>query len=72
MDGINNQLDELELSGSLLRQNVNRKGQVGSGMRGDKRRTYRFQDDSVYDSVTGKSARLKDVMRGNFDLLWPQ
>ena len=72
MEGINKQLDERELSGSLQKQNASRKGQVGSGMRGDKRRTYRFQDDTVYDSVTGKAARLKDVMRGNFDLLWTQ
>lgn len=47
-----------------------RKNQVGSGMRGDKIRTYRFQDDTVTDHITGKSANLKKVMRGNFDLLW--
>lgn len=47
-----------------------RRGQVGSGMRGDKRRTYRFQDDSVVDHVTGKSARCGDVMKGGFDRLW--
>jgi len=47
-----------------------RKEQVGSGMRGDKIRTYRFQDDVVKDHRTEKSANLKQVMRGNFDLLW--
>lgn len=48
-----------------------RKGQVGSGMRGDKRRTYRFQDDQVTDDITGRSTRLKDVLKnGKFDLLW--
>ena len=47
-----------------------RKQQVGSGMRGDKIRTYRFQDDVVKDHITNKSANLKQVMRGYFDLLW--
>lgn len=47
-----------------------RKGQVGSGMRGDKIRTYRFQDDKVVDHKTGKSALCSKVMKGNFDLLW--
>ena len=41
-----------------------RKAQVGSGMRGDKIRTYREQDDQVTDHQTGKQARLKDVLRG--------
>jgi protein subunit release factor A len=39
-------------------------------MRGDKRRTYRYQDDRVSDNVTGKSASVGRVMRGEFDLLW--
>ena len=47
-----------------------RKNQVGTGMRGDKIRTYRFQDDRVQDHVTGKIASTKKVLSGNFDLLW--
>ena len=47
-----------------------RKAQVGSGMRGDKIRTYRFQDDRVQDHITGRSAKCSAVLRGNFDLLW--
>lgn len=46
------------------------KNQRGSGMRGDKIRTYRFQDDQVIDHQTGKSARASKVMKGKFDLLW--
>ncbi len=42
---------------------------TGSGMRADKIRTYRFQEDSVRDHVTGREARVSAVMRGNFDLL---
>ena len=47
-----------------------RRQQVGSGMRGDKIRTYRFQDDVVKDHVTDSSASVKKVLAGNFDLLW--
>lgn len=47
-----------------------RKIQLGSGMRGDKIRTYRFQDDVVTDHVTGKRANLTKVMNGHFDKLW--
>lgn len=42
-----------------------RKLQVGSGMRADKIRTYREQDDSVKDHRTGKQTRLSMVMRGD-------
>jgi peptide chain release factor 1 len=49
-----------------------RKQQVGSGMRGDKIRTYRFQDDVVKDHTSEKSASIKKVLAGNFDLLWKE
>ena len=39
-------------------------------MRGDKIRTYRFQDDVVKDHITDSTASVKKVMAGNFDLLW--
>jgi len=47
-----------------------RKKQVGTGMRGDKIRTYRFQDDKVQDHMTGKISKCNIVLKGNFDLLW--
>lgn len=47
-----------------------RRSQTGSGMRGDKIRTYRFQDDRVVDHKTGKSASCEKVLKGNFNLLW--
>lgn len=47
-----------------------RKQQVGSGMRGDKIRTYRFQDDVVKDHRTDKTASTKKVLAGNFEILW--
>lgn len=41
-----------------------RKQQVGSGMRGDKRRTIRFQDETVVDHVLNRTWRLRDYLKG--------
>jgi peptide chain release factor 1 len=41
-----------------------RRAQVGSGMRGDKRRTIRAQDGTVVDHLTGRTWRLRDYERG--------
>lgn len=46
------------------------KSQVGSGMRGDKIRTYRFQEDKVTDHQLGKTLQLKRVFRGGMDKFW--
>jgi len=47
-----------------------RKEQMGSGMRGDKRRTYRAQDNQVNDHVTGRHSTWERVLRGGFEDLW--
>lgn len=60
-------IKQTELSGNIA---SDRKRQVGSGMRGDKIRTYRFQDDSVVDHQTNKRAKTSQVLKGRFDLLW--
>lgn len=44
-----------------------RKRQVGSGQRGDKIRTYRFQDGRAVDHRTGKKVNLSEVLSGNLD-----
>lgn len=47
-----------------------RRDQIGIvGGRGDKRRTYRVKDSIVLDHITGKTARLKDILRGKIELL---
>jgi peptide chain release factor 1 len=63
-------LNRVQQNSHKAEQNTNAAAQHGSGMRGDKRRTYRFQDDRVQDHLTGKSATISKVLEGNFNLLW--
>jgi len=49
---------------------VDRKEQVGSGERGDKIRTYRFQDNQVKDHQTGRQTTCEKAMSGHIDVLW--
>lgn len=44
-----------------------RRQQVGSGMRGDKIRTYRTQDDRVTDHRTQATFPLAPWLRGDWD-----
>ena len=41
--------------------------QVGSGMRGDKIRTYRERDDQAIDHRTEKKAKLSFILRGELE-----
>ncbi len=43
-----------------------RKAQTGSGMRGDKRRTYRVRDDKVVDHITGQKWKFSKWIKGNW------
>lgn len=63
-------LNGAEQASSALARSLDRKQQTGSGERGDKIRTYRFQDNSVKDHRTNNSAALDVVLNGKFDLLW--
>ena len=47
-----------------------RREQIGTGLRGDKKRTYRVKDDLVIDHETGKSCSLKKFIKGNIQLLF--
>jgi len=47
-------------------RSANRRAQLGSGMRADKRRTIRVQDGTVTDHILGKKWKLKDYLRGNW------
>jgi len=58
---------EQRASAASQAHNEARRSQLGSGMRGDKRRTIRFQDGIVTDHVLDRRWRLKDYLRGNFE-----
>lgn len=47
-----------------------RKHQVGTGMRADKKRTYRFQDGLIIDHQTDKKIGEKDFSSGKIYKLW--
>lgn len=51
------------------KENQERKKQIGSGQRGDKIRTYRFQDNIVINHLIGNKVRLEDVLNGDLDSL---
>lgn len=70
MAAINADLDRMEAESAHAQESGIRAAQVGSGMRGDKIRTYRFQDDRVVDHRSGKTARTSALMRGRFAQLW--
>jgi len=52
-----------------MASDATRKEKVGSGMRGDKIRTYREQDDIVTDHRNSKKANLQRILRGDLELL---
>lgn len=54
----------LEESLQKSKMSNDKKQQVGSGMRGDKRRTIRQQDGQVNDHVTGATWRYEDYVKG--------
>jgi peptide chain release factor 1 len=62
-------IDHYTQKAASVREDL-RRSQVGSGMRGDKIRTYREQDDTVVDHRTEKRCRLSDVQAGKLDKLW--
>lgn len=70
MDALIKDLDSKYSGERRLVFDAIRKDQMGSGMRGDKIRTYRFKDDRVEDHQTQKGTTCRKVMSGGFDLLW--
>jgi len=52
-------------------RNDERRRQLGSGMRGDKRRTIALQRDTVTDHISGRSMRAKAYLAGRLRELWP-
>jgi len=66
MDILRSRLMEKKTDEELSSRAADRKQQVGSGQRGDKRRTIREKDGQVKDHVTGKSWRYQDYVDGKW------
>lgn len=69
-DALNRLLDAAQRGEKGATLAGERKGQVGSGMRGDKSVTIRFQDDKVTHHETGKSMSATRYMKGYMDEVW--
>lgn len=59
-------LDEIRRSLEHSERSTDRKNQIGTGQRGDKRRTIRVKDGQVKDHITGKSWRYNDYILGKW------
>ncbi len=57
-------------AGRKQQRDRERRQQVGTGMRGDKRRTIRLQADEVQDHVLGVTLKAKGYMKGKLEPLY--
>lgn len=62
-------IQELQDSNLQTKNFKIKRDQVGNGTRGDKRRTYRLQDDKVIDHITKKKTSYKNILKGKIKLL---
>jgi len=69
-NALESRLRALQCSQEHKKTSIIRQTQVGSGMRGDKTVTIRFQDDRVQHHMTGKSMKAGRYMRGFMDEVW--
>lgn len=70
MDELIKRVNDQHASSKLQAESSIKRQQVGSGMRGDKIRTLRFQDNNATDHVTGKKMKADRYMKGFMDELW--
>ena len=63
---LRNRLEQDQRAKAAEARAAQRRAQVGSGERADKRRTIRAQDGSVVDHRTGRTWRYSDYVRGNW------
>lgn len=63
-------LSEKDRDQARKARSAQRLAQAGSGMRGDKVRTYRAADNQAKDHRSGKSMPLDRFLKGGADLLW--
>lgn len=64
LEVLRSRLIEANLEQEHAARSKDRKQQIGSGQRGDKRRTIRVKDGQVKDHITGKTWRYEDYEKG--------
>jgi protein subunit release factor A len=69
MKEIARKVNQFYRTGKVEEKAEERRGQIGSGLRGFKKRTYRVHHDVVIDHETGKSCSFKRFTRGAIELL---
>lgn len=63
---LSEKIKSIELSKAKQDRSDDKKSQVGSGMRGDKRRTYREKDNQIVDHITGQTWKYKKWIKGQW------
>ena len=58
---------DMQKNRANMDRNENRQNQIGCGMRGDKRRTIRVQNNQVIDHLTNKTMTYDNYSRGNWE-----
>jgi len=69
LEELTKRVQDLYNSKTNAKEVINRREQIGTGSRSEKRRTYTFKSDTVIDHVSEKRASLKMVFKGNLKLL---
>lgn len=67
---LRSRIQNADHEGRRDKRNRDRREQVGTGMRGDKRRTIRLQADDVQDHVLGRTMQAKGYMKGKLEPLY--
>ena len=70
MEELVKRVNDLHESRTKKVESATKREQIGSGMRGDKIRTLRFQDNNAVDHITGKRMKADRYMKGYMDELW--
>ena len=70
LETVENRINEILQEEHHKQTSQARQQQVGSGMRGDKVRTYRSQEDQVTNHLNNKKVSLKKVYKGELEELW--
>lgn len=69
LDILSARLHSIQEEKMLKDKNDVRSKQIGLGKRGDKIRTYRFQDSIVKNNLTNKKCNLEKILKGEIDII---